>query len=193
MFLVVFHMIIYHKLPLTRYFGLMIISMKQLKQKNSKNAVVASIRRYDTTYRESVPKTAVFSFLVSVTWDRAVRSPVRRSCDRRLVEFAQRLADTMREITMSTKKPMSLLDALGEREDLAEDLHEMLTWITAGIKWVAGTNSGMGVLEANAVKQTESLDRLTDAVRTIGDALDRIADEMANERRRKASVDARDR
>lgn len=101
--------------------------------------------------------------------------------------------DTTTEIMMSTKKPVNLLEALGEREDLVEDLHEMLTWITAGIKWVAGTNSGMGVLEANSVKQTESLERLTGAVQTIGDALDRIADEMAAERRRKASVDARDR
>jgi len=76
---------------------------------------------------------------------------------------------------MTTRKTLSFVEELNKREDLVEDLHEMIGWITAGIKWVAGTNSGMGVLEANAVKQAESMEKLADAVSTVGDGLGDVA------------------
>lgn len=74
-------------------------------------------------------------------------------------------------------------------EEFPEDLHELVRKGVGAIDWISGTLHSMGVLEANAVKQEESMEKaayvISSGLEAIGSALERIADEMAAARRMK--------
>lgn len=84
-------------------------------------------------------------------------------------------------------------------EDFAGDVHGLVQRLVeiADRVYLIGDGNPMPTIEQNAVDRDKAIREAGDAIRErlsdVANALGRIVDEMTNERRRKASVDARDR